>query len=306
MSVETYERPVTFRADYAGVDVRLWAIAAIGTALVVSACGDADDEPQAPATSGDPGVIHIHGLGRNPADGALFIATHTGLFRVGQSDRSAERVAGLYQDTMGFTVVGADHFLGSGHPGSVENDPPFLGLIESRNAGASWRPISLRGDVDFHVLEAQGNTVYGFGSDWDTREARFLRSDNRGRRWTQLAAPEELLGLAIDPRDARVSVALGEQRGWLSADGGASWRPLAVPGGIATWTPELGPIAVDLEGVIRHASEPTGEWSEVGRLPSAPAALEGVGDELLAATHDSRVLTSHDGGKTWRDLLNAG
>jgi photosystem II stability/assembly factor-like uncharacterized protein len=63
---------------------------------------------------------------------------------------------------------------------------------------------------------------------------------------------------------------------------------------------------VDLEGVVRHASEPTGQWSEVGRLPGAPAALEGVGDELLAATHDSRVLTSRDGGKTWRDLLNAG
>jgi hypothetical protein len=288
------------------VDVRLWAIAAIGTALVVSACGDADDEPQAPATSGDPGVIHIHGLGRNPADGALFIATHTGLFRVGPSDRSAERVAGLYQDTMGFTVVGADHFLGSGHPGSIENDPPFLGLIESRNAGSSWRPISLRGDVDFHVLETQGNTVYGFGSDWDTREARFLRSDNRGRNWTRLTPPEELLGLAIDPQDARVSVALGEERGWLSTDGGASWRPLAVPGGMATCTPELGLIAVDLEGVIRHASGPTEEWSEVGRLPGAPAALEGAGDELLAATHDPRVLTSRDGGKTWRDVLNAG
>jgi hypothetical protein len=90
------------------------------------------------------------------------------------------RVAGLYQDTMGFTIVGPDHFLGSGHPGS-ENDPPFLGLIESRNAGAKWRPISLRGEVDFHVLEAQGRTVYGFGSDWETREAMFLRSYDRGR-----------------------------------------------------------------------------------------------------------------------------
>ena len=285
--------------------MRVRAIAAIATALVVSACGDADDEPQ-PPSAGDPGVIHIHGLGRNPADGALFIATHTGLFRVANNERSAERVGGLYQDTMGFTVLGADHFLGSGHPGSIENDPPFLGLIESRNAGSSWRAISLRGDVDFHVLEAQGNTVYGFGSDWNTRAARFLRSDNGGRRWTRLAPPDELLGLAIDPQDASVSVALGEQRGWRSTDGGASWRQLAVPGGMVTWTRELGLIAVDLEGAVRHASDATGEWSEVGRLPGPPAALEGVGDELLAATHDSRVLTSRDGGKTWRDLVNTG
>lgn len=279
------------------------AIVAVAASLLLLGCGEANDQTSAPVTPSDPGVIHIHGLGRNPADDALFIATHTGVFRMGSSDGSAERVAGLYQDTMGFTVVGRDHFLGSGHPGSIENDPPFLGLIESRNAGSTWRPISLRGRVDFHVLEAQGDTVYGFGSDWDTREARFLRSDDRGRTWTRLAPPEELLGLAIDPQDPRVSVALGEERGWLSRDGGISWRPLPVPGGMVIWNRDLGLIAVDLEGVIRKAGEPTGAWNEVGRLPGPPAALEGVDDELLAATHESQVLSSRDGGNTWRDLL---
>jgi hypothetical protein len=283
--------------------MRSGAIAAAATALLLLGCGDANDQPSGPVTASDPGVIHIHGLGRNPADDALFIATHTGLFRMTSSDRAPERVAGFYQDTMGFTVIGPGHFLGSGHPGSAENDPPFLGLIESRNAGQKWRPISLRGDVDFHVLEAQAESVYGFGSDWDTREARFLRSDDKGRTWTRLTPPEELLGLAIDPQDPRVSVALGEQRGWVSRDGGASWRPLPIPGGMVTWTAELGLVAVDLGGVVRTASEPTGEWNEVGRLPGTPAALEGVGDELLAATHESQVLSSRDRGKTWRDLL---
>lgn len=283
--------------------MRPGAIAAVTTALLLLGCGEANDRPSAPATPSDPGVIHIHGLGRNPADDALFIATHTGLFRLGSSDRFPERVAGLYQDTMGFTVVGPDHFLGSGHPGSIENDPPFLGLIESRNAGNKWRPISLRGDADFHVLEAQGRTVYGFGSDWDTREARFLRSDDKGRTWTRLTPPEGLLGLAIDPQDSRVTVALGERRAWVSRDGGASWRPLPIPGGIVIWTRELGLIAVDLGGVVRTASEPTGEWNEAGRLPGTPAALEGVGDEVLAATHESQVVSSRDRGKTWHALL---
>ena len=162
------------------------ALAVLAAALLLLGCGEAREEPTTAPTASDPGVIHVHGLGRNPADGAVFIATHTGLFRMGSGDRSPQRVAGLYQDTMGFTVIGPDHFLGSGHPGSTENDPPFLGLIESRNAGNTWRPISLRGDADFHVLEAQGKTVYGFGSDWDTREARFLRSDDGGRTWTCL------------------------------------------------------------------------------------------------------------------------
>jgi hypothetical protein len=72
---------------------------------------------------------------------------------------------------------------------------------------------------------------------------------------------------------------------------------------MVTWTQELGLVAVDLGGVVRSTSELTGEWNEVGRLPGTPAALEGVGDELLAATHESQVVSSPDGGKTWRDLL---
>ena len=271
-------------------------------ATVLAACGDDPDDAR-PVDAADPGIVHVHGLGRNPADGSLMIATHTGLFRATAEGDDPARVADRYQDTMGFTVVGPDHFLGSGHPGSVRDDPPFLGLIESRDAGNNWRPISLRGEVDFHVLEAQGDTVYGFGSDFETRKARFLRSDDDGRSWTRLSPPEALSGLAIDPRNSRHIVALGEQRGYVSRDGGSSWRPLAVPGGLVTWTPEIGLVAADPDGVLRAAEDPTGEWEEVGSLGGSLAAMEGVGDELLAATHDARVLSSRDGGKTWRAIL---
>lgn len=121
--------------------------------------------------------------------------------------------------------------------------------------------------------------VCGFGSDWDTREARFLRSDSGGRSWTRLTPPEELLGLASDPEDPRVSVALGEQRGWVSRDGGANWRPLPITGGVVTWTRELGLTAVDLGGAVRTASESTGD-RERGRpadrrAPSGCRAREG-------------------------------
>ena len=271
-------------------------------AAVIVGCGDDRDEAR-PADVADPGIVHVHGLGRNPADGSLIIATHTGLFRATGEGDGPTRVAGHYQDTMGFTVVGPDHFLGSGHPGSVRDDPPFLGLIESRDAGNHWRPISLRGEVDFHVLEAQGESVYGFGSDFETREARFLGSDDGGRSWKRLSPPEALTGLAIDPRDSRHIVALGERRGYVSRDGGSRWRPLAISGGLVTWTRELGLVAADLAGVIRTADDPTEDWEEVGRLGGSPAALEGVRDELLAATHHARVLSSRNGGKNWQEIL---
>jgi hypothetical protein len=271
-------------------------------AAVIVACGDDEEEPPRPAV-GDPGIVHVHALGRNPSDGSLLLATHTGLFRAGPGGEEPVRVAGRFQDTMGFTVIGPNHFLGSGHPASVREDPPYLGLIESRDAGSSWQPISLRGQVDFHVLEAQGDVVYGFGSDFETREPRFLASGDGGRSWERRSPPEPLIGLAIDPGDPRRIVGVGEQRGHLSRDGGSTWRPLALPGGLITWTPELGLVAADFGGVIRNADDPMGEWSEVGRLDGSPAALEGVGDELLAATHDSRVLSSRDAGRNWQLIL---
>jgi hypothetical protein len=40
------------------------------------------DDELSGLSAADPGPVHVHGLGVNPADGALFIATHTGLYRV--------------------------------------------------------------------------------------------------------------------------------------------------------------------------------------------------------------------------------
>ena len=283
------------------------AVVLLLAGIAIAGCGAEDAEPPfEPSEPSDPGLIHVHGLGRNPADGALIVATHTGLFRVEGQGEPPTRVADNYQDTMGFTVIGPDHFLGSGHPGSVPDDPPFLGLIESRNAGKRWRPISLRGKVDFHVLEAQGRTVYGFGSDFETREARFLRSRDGGRAWDQLTPPEPLVGLAIDPEDARRVVALGEDRGHMSRDGGETWRPLDLAGGFVTWTREVGVVSVDLEGNVRRADEPDQEWERAGRIGTAPAAFDSADDELLVATHDGRIMSSRDRGASWQELLGVG
>ena len=48
----------------------------------------------------DPGLVHVHGLGVNPADGLLYAASHSGLFRVdekGRADRIANRSRPLLQ-----------------------------------------------------------------------------------------------------------------------------------------------------------------------------------------------------------------
>ena len=267
--------------------------------FTLPACGDDESQPSR-ANAEDPGPIHVHGLGVNPADGALFVATHTGLFRAAEGERRARRVAGRLQDTMGFTVTGPDRFLGSGHPDLREKLPPFLGLIESRDAGNSWRALSLQGDVDFHVLEASGRRIYGYGSDFDTRQPRLLSSADGGRTWARLDAPEALIALAISPADARILIASGERRVFSSRDAGLSWSPLEVPcAGYLAWT-RRGMFVVGPEGRVWRSANGGRSWAEATAVGGRPAAFDtGRGDELLVALHDGVVKRSSDQGRSW-------
>lgn len=61
----------------------------------------ADDDTSPRALVDEPGVEHVHGLGINPADGSLYVATHTGTFRIpedGPAD-DANRRTGIYRST---------------------------------------------------------------------------------------------------------------------------------------------------------------------------------------------------------------
>ena len=272
---------------------------AVLAAVTAAGCGDERAEPSGAPTE-DPGPVHVHGLGVNPADGALFVATHTGLFRAAEGERRARRVAGRHQDTMGFTVIGPDRFLGSGHPDLREKLPPFLGLIESRDGGRSWRALSLQGRVDFHVLEAGGRWIYGYGSDFESREPRFLRSGDRGRSWQRLDAPEPLIALAISPTDPRRLIASGERRVFSSRDAGRSWSPLEAPSaGLLAWT-DGGVFLASAEGRVWRNAAAGDSWQEVAGAGGSPAAFDsGAADELLVALHDGVVKRSSDHGQSW-------
>ncbi|MGH3995424.1 MAG: F510_1955 family glycosylhydrolase, partial [Pseudonocardiaceae bacterium] len=270
-------------------------------ALGIGACGSDSDKPTEPAPRvGDPGPIHVHGLGVNPTDGALFVATHTGLFRAAAGEQRARRVADRYQDTMGFTVTGPDRFLGSGHPDGRAGLPPFLGLIRSTDAGRTWEPVSLLGKRDFHVLEALGKRVYGYGSDYETRQPGLLVSDDGGRSWQERVTPEPLLSLAIDPDDPDRVVASGEDGSYSSTDAGGGWRPLGEDPGWLAWTGAGALFLVGLDGAVVRSTDGGRTWEQTGNTGGQPAALESVGDELYVALHDGSIKRSQDQGRSWQ------
>jgi hypothetical protein len=280
-------------------------VVVLAAALGLNALSDGNDEelsdrdPLAPTV--DPGPIHVHGLGVNPSDGALFIATHTGMWRVGATANEAERVGDRLQDTMGFTVVGADRFLGSGHPDPRDirdgRLPPLLGLIESKDAGSTWRPISLLGQADFHVLRSFGKRIYGY----DATNDRLMVSLDAGRRWEKRQRPAPLIDLAADPGDAERLVAASEDGLYRSGDEGQTWelvRDDAV--GLLTWPRQRSLFLVDGRGQVFVSPNGGRGWTVLGRIGGQPAAFLGrTAAELYVALHDGTIKRSADGGRTW-------
>jgi photosystem II stability/assembly factor-like uncharacterized protein len=252
-------------------------------------------------SSADAGPVHVHGLGINPADGALFIATHTGLFRSGEGKSKPVRVGDNTQDTMGFSVIGPDRFLGSGHPDFRTDLPPLLGLIESTDSGRNWKPVSLLGQADFHVLRSAESRVYGY----DASNDRLLASEDAGRTWETVERPAPLLDLVIDPRDSQHVVAAGGSDLafglYESRDGGRSWARIAGNvGGLLSWPAAEQLILVDGGGNVFVSGDGGLRLKHTGIVGDQPAALLATSpDELFVALHDGTIKQSTDGGVTW-------
>jgi hypothetical protein len=280
------------RSATTGAEPKAWllggllALAAVAVLAWAFSSRGPGAETAAPAAGDDPGVSHVHGLGINPADDALFVATHYGMFRIA-GDGPAERVGDSFQDTMGFTVVGPDHFLGSGHPdlnGTQAGLPGRLGLIESTDAGGTWEPVSLLGEADFHGLVFAHDQVYGM----DSGTGAFMVSADQ-EDW-ETRSTLDLFGFAVDPDDADHIVGAAPDGLVESTDGGRTWAPADGPPIVAlAWDATIGLWGVDPDGTVSRIAD--GEWEEVGALPGAPQALLATADGLYAAAVDDTGAT---------------
>lgn len=262
----------------------------------------------APDVVVDPGLVHVHGLGVNPANGRLYAASHTGLFRVDR-DGSATRIGDRYQDTMGFTVVGPDRFLASGHPDLRDRSlqepgkPPLLGLIESTDGGRTWQARSLLGDADLHTIAVVGDLIVGY----DSTGERVVAS-NDGRTW-ETRSEVALVDLAVDPADAARMVAVGTDGAVrASLDGGRSWTTdAAAPvglrvlrwGGAGLWG------GTD-EGAVHRFDPATATWTSPRRFEGAVEALLVDGDAVYAAVDGFGIYRSRDAGRAWERLYRPG
>ena len=286
------------RPGFTAAGVAAVVVAAIVVTVVLLNRGDVDGGGHQGALGRlpgeDPGIAHVHGLGVDPADGTLYAATHYGLFRIPEGGK-ATRVANRYQDTMGFTVVGPRHFLGSGHPDPRENLPPRLGLIESTDGGETWKTLSLSGEADMHSLEFRHGRVYGY----DSASGRLMVSTDR-TSWDRRASVP-LADLAVSPSRAETILATTERGLARSTDGGRTFSPVAnAPALIAlAWPTGRVLYGAGADGSVYASTTGGDTWQPRGRLDGQPEAIAAPDENRLIAATGTGIHASVDGGRTF-------
>jgi photosystem II stability/assembly factor-like uncharacterized protein len=283
---------------------------------VFAGCGDDDRKAAGPSSSDAPaapkgtpsadsiasisGAGHVHGLAVNPAGGDLLIATHNGLYELAPGAAEAEPVGDSRDDFMGFTVIGADSYLTSGHPGPGSDRPDPLGLQVSSDGGVSWQSRSLLGEADLHVLRAAGTRVYGV----DSSSGAFLVSADSGRSWQQRELPAPAIDLAIAPDDPERLVVATQDGLYGSVDAGSNWRLLAADRiGLLTWPATGSLLMVDAAGKVMASSDGGEQFEAAGTIGAPPEAFGSGDGRVLAAAGGGRVLASDDGGSTWATVV---
>lgn len=269
--------------------------------VLLAACTTGSPQSSATPTTSAPASVeisHVHGVGVDPADGALFLATHEGLFEVTAGGEAA--LVSPVMDLMGFAVAGPGHFLASGHPGLRVDLPQPMGLIESTDSGRTWSPVSRQGQSDFHALTTSSVGVLGYDGD-------LLRSGD-GQDWEQLSIPNEPHSLTTSP-DGQLVLATTAQGLLRSADAGSTWS--AVDGApllqVVDWADDgMDAAGVDPSGAVWTSSDGGISWTAgaaLGSEPQAVAVSSAPGGLRVTVVTTAAVLESSDGGRTFDALL---
>ena len=313
------ERPIPRPSRRGAVVIVAAATLLLGTLAVVAILDPHDD--RSPSTdSGAVGAVfvgHIHAIVADPSQpgsSRVVIGTHQGLFAVNSpsgSDRRGHvsRIGAGTQDVMGLVNAEPGRLLASGHPAAADSaQPANLGLVESRNGGRTWRPVSLRGGADFHALEHTPTRTWGI----DAASGGLLTSTDE-QAWKTVSGPATgapFLDLAVDPDNPDLAVVTtGDgQLVEVSPDGDAQGFGDGSEFGYIDWPRADTLVGVGADGAVHRSTDRGDTWTVLVTVAGAPTALAVMGDMWYVATTDGlfRGRLDASGGPATRILAFPG
>lgn len=273
--------------------------ATVGCASADSGGADQDEQSESAAAgiALPAEVSHVHGVEVDSDSGDVLIASHEGLYTLSDPAEHADGPAvperiGPDIDLMGFSVAEPGRYVASGHPSADSDMPNPVGLIESRDGGATWQPLSRAGESDFHALAATADRVVGF----DGR----LRATEDGSTWEALDDGIEPFALAMAD-DGRTVMATTQGGLIRSTDGGTEFAPVggAPPLALVDWVSETEVVfGVALDGGVHRSEDAGATWEPTGGVEGEVQALHADAGQLVVVA-DYRVSRSTDAGATF-------
>lgn len=291
----------------------------VARAAAWSLCALAVIANQANAT---PSLTHIHGLAFSIDGQQLMVSSHGGLAAYASGRWS--RTAAPAHDFKGLAPT-HDGIYGSGHPAPDSAAPDPMGLMKSQDGGATWRPLGLAGESDFHTLAASHatNAIYVANREANSRMAGpgiyYTLSD--GQTWQRAADKGRgymLHGLAVHPTNPAVVAAATDDGLYLSRDWADSFAWLA--GGrvviaarftldgrhlwFSSYTdkPALARVALAAGGAAEEIPIPLHSEDAVAYIAQNPVRR----DEFAIATFRRSVFLTKDKGASWTQIAAEG
>ncbi len=182
--------------------------------------------------------------------------------------------------------------------GSVEPPPP------AESAALAWRSLHRHGGevrgvnglgAGFAEVSGHGSRIYAMAAE------QSLRSEDGGATWTELARPQNGLGVAFGTDGL---ILLGGREGKInrSTDGGKTWKEIeTAEDGIVRAISLDGQQGIAVGRSVLRSTDAGASWTRVKSPPINYIDIATRGRTIVVIGGAGLVMRSEDGGETWRE-----
>ena len=240
-----------------------------------------------PVATGAESISHIHQIDLYKDE--VLLGTHEGVMKLGPGG-SFSRVGNDPFDVMGMAILDGVIYA-SGHPFAGDSRPPLLGLLDSKDGGKTWRQVSLKGEVDFHLLEVSPHAIIG----GDSAGGKLFFSTNKGVKWS-IRGKNIFEDIALSPESSEVAFGISNGKLMKSIDGLKTWKlqkPLGSFSQIA-WIAET--IFLSSGKQLLQSNNGGKSWKSAYKFKANIGVVK-ANSTLVIVTVGNKVYQSINGGK---------
>lgn len=235
-------------------------------------------------------LSHIHSV--RAVGNQILLGTHEGLFQY-LDEKTVKRISPERFDVMGL-AVSSKGFYASGHPGPGSKLPEPVGLLLTTDRGATWKKVSLTGEVDFHTLETVGDQLYGA----DSGSGELMYSSNSGKSWVK-RGKNTFMDIAPNPDRKASALAVRDGKLYRSTDALKSTKLVKTSFVVDSIDLIKGSLIAASGKVLYRSTDSGVTWKKITTLPSQIGTIT-QSAQLIAVVMGSAIYSSSNGGKSFK------